>query len=175
MTMKRLFDSTHPFFKDHGAALGRSQNGFTLLELLVAVAIFNIAMLGVFGMGSASIIAGAHANDLSMAKNTARGLLEELALSDFDQIEPDSNTSRLCGQDPGFPCFFNKNGTENTVANEAYFTGSYNCEPSPDPDESVNNPIATTTTLAQCTVDVSWQFNDQSKSITLEGSIFRNR
>ena len=67
-----------------------SKKGFSLIELMVAVAIFAMAIFGIFHAYSASFMGMADAKDITMATNYAREKMEEIKNKSFDDIEDES-------------------------------------------------------------------------------------
>jgi type IV pilus assembly protein PilV len=56
----------------------KSQNGFSMIEVLVAMTILAIGLLGVAGMQITAIKTNSQANTLSAATGMAEGILEEI-------------------------------------------------------------------------------------------------
>jgi len=67
-----------------------SQRGFSLIELMVAVAILAMAIFGIFHAYSAGFMGMADARDRTVATNYAREAMEDIKNKDFDQIVPQS-------------------------------------------------------------------------------------
>lgn len=63
-----------------------SQNGFTLIELMVAVAILAVAILGIFRAYSVGFMGIADARDRTVATNYAREAMEDIKNMDFEKI-----------------------------------------------------------------------------------------
>ncbi|PKP59124.1 hypothetical protein CVT91_07255 [Candidatus Atribacteria bacterium HGW-Atribacteria-1] len=63
-----------------------SQSGFSLIELMVAVAILALAIFGIFHAYSAGFMGMADARDRTVATNYAREAMEDIKNMDFDQI-----------------------------------------------------------------------------------------
>ena len=70
-----------------------SKNGFSLIELMVAVAILAIAIFGIFHAYSAGFMGMADARDRTVATNYAREAMEDIKNKDFDQIVTQSRYS----------------------------------------------------------------------------------
>jgi prepilin-type N-terminal cleavage/methylation domain-containing protein len=67
-----------------------SQKGFSLIELMVAIAILAMAIFGIFHAYSAGFMGMADARDRTVATNYAREAMEDIKNKDFDQIIPQS-------------------------------------------------------------------------------------
>ena len=67
-----------------------SQKGFSLIELMVAIAILAMAIFGIFQAYSTSFMGMADARDRTVATNYAREAMEDIKNKDFDQIIPQS-------------------------------------------------------------------------------------
>ena len=63
-----------------------SKQGFSLIELMVAVAILAMAIFGIFYAFSAGFMGMADARDVTVATNYAREAMEDVKNKDFDQI-----------------------------------------------------------------------------------------
>jgi len=73
-----------------GAKQRSNLSGFSLIELMVAVAILAIAILGIFQAYSVGFMGMADARDRTVATNYAREAMEDIKNKDFDQIVPQS-------------------------------------------------------------------------------------
>jgi prepilin-type N-terminal cleavage/methylation domain-containing protein len=60
--------------------------GFTLLEVLIALAVFSVGMLGLLGMVATSIQANTLSQQTSVATNLAQDKLEEMKNMSFDSL-----------------------------------------------------------------------------------------
>lgn len=58
--------------------LGQNQQGFTLLELLIAISIFAVGLLSIAGMQITAIRTNSSANTLTAGSALAAGILEEI-------------------------------------------------------------------------------------------------
>lgn len=83
--------------------------GFSLLEAMLAMALFMIGMAALLSMQVASIRSGQASTEISLATNIASATVEDLKVRDFDSVT--STTTR----------YFGKNGAEVTRG-DAYFT-----------------------------------------------------
>jgi len=63
-----------------------SQRGFSLIELMVAVAILALAIFGIFHAYSAGFMGMADARDRTVATNYAREKMEDIKNMDFGEI-----------------------------------------------------------------------------------------
>ena len=64
----------------------RGEAGFTLMEILVATAVFSIGMAGVLSLHTYLYKDVSYATDLSVASNLASSALEQLRMSDYERI-----------------------------------------------------------------------------------------
>jgi Tfp pilus assembly protein PilV len=72
----------------------KNQQGFTLVELLVAVSLIIIGIFAVLGMQLAAMRADSHAHQLSVATSMAQQVLEDI-------MSYDSTDSRVTGSNGG--------------------------------------------------------------------------
>ena len=70
-----------------------SQKGFSLIELMVAIAILAMAIFGIFHAYSAGFMGMADARDRTVATNYAREAMEDIKNMDFDQIVTQERTA----------------------------------------------------------------------------------
>ena len=123
-----------------------SQNGFSLLELMVAAAILAMAIFGIFLAFSTGFQGMADARDITVATNYAREEMENLKNISFGSL---SNTDS--------PESF-------TIPNQTKFSGTKNIE-----DSNGN------TDLKKVTTTVSWNDrNGIPKEVKLETLIYNN-
>lgn len=144
----------------------KSQAGFTLLETMVASAIFLIGMAGVFTLQTAIIKQNALANDLSVATNLAGEALEQLRMTEYDNVAGISQCPTT--QSWETLCYFGKQGQAYQAgglriplgAPSAYFTRTWT---------AVQDPVAVVTDV---TVTVTWPYEGSTKSLSLMGRIY---
>jgi len=74
-----------------------SQRGFSLIELMVAVAILAMAIFGIFHAYSVGFMGMADARDVTVATNYAREKMEEIKNMSFEDIE-DEPSDDITGQ-----------------------------------------------------------------------------
>ena len=75
----------------------RNLNGFSLIELMVAVAILAMAIFGIFHAYSAGFMGMADARDRTVATNYAREVMEDIKNMDFGEIEKEVGTTTIPG------------------------------------------------------------------------------
>ncbi|MEE8575554.1 MAG: type IV pilus modification protein PilV [Thermodesulfobacteriota bacterium] len=91
-----------------------AERGFTLLEILISMAILSFGLLGIAGLATTSIQVSAHARALTQATNLARDRAESLLSVDYDNLYLSDSTTgrtdlrRTCSQ------------TDNTAARPVY-------------------------------------------------------
>jgi prepilin-type N-terminal cleavage/methylation domain-containing protein len=67
-----------------------NHNGFSLIELMVAITILAMAIFGIFHAYSVGFMGMADARDITVATNYAREAMEGIKNMDFDQVIPQS-------------------------------------------------------------------------------------
>ena len=75
--------------------LRQNQQGFTLLELLIAISIFAIGLLSIAGMQITAIRTNSSANTLTAGSALAAGILEEVLAWPADEAPLASNSSNI--------------------------------------------------------------------------------
>ena len=73
-----------------------SQHGFTLIETMIAMAIFTIGILGLFGMQSAAIKENLAANSITSGSIWAADWVEQLIALDYDDDDLKLTNSFTC-------------------------------------------------------------------------------
>lgn len=76
-----------------------SENGFTLLEVLVAMAVLTVGILGLFAMQTNSISGNSRANHLTIASTWCVTQLETIAGLPYDDTAIDDTDGDGTGQD----------------------------------------------------------------------------
>ncbi|MFQ5780593.1 MAG: prepilin-type N-terminal cleavage/methylation domain-containing protein, partial [Nitrospiria bacterium] len=69
-----------------GNNLYHRTDGFTLLEMMIALVVFSVGILGVLGMVSKSIEGNSFASEISVATNLAKDKVEEMKNMVFDDL-----------------------------------------------------------------------------------------
>ncbi|MBI2400589.1 MAG: type IV pilus modification protein PilV [Deltaproteobacteria bacterium] len=72
-----------------------SQKGFTLLEVLIAMTILSVGILGIAGLAGTAVKTSGHSQAMSQANNLAQKRLEALLSVDYLNIEVDDSTTPL--------------------------------------------------------------------------------
>mgnify|MGYP004701896751 CR=1 FL=1 len=75
--------------------LRQNQQGFTLLELLIAISIFAIGLLSIAGMQITAIRTNSSANTLTAGSALAAGILEEVLAWPADEAPLASNSANI--------------------------------------------------------------------------------
>jgi len=68
-------------------------SGFTLIEVLVAVVVFSLGIIALFGSFSLALNTSRNGRDLTTANHLAETKIEQLRLGGFDDIAIDTNPS----------------------------------------------------------------------------------
>jgi prepilin-type N-terminal cleavage/methylation domain-containing protein len=66
----------------------KNEGGFTLIEVVIALAIFSVGILAVFSMQFTSIGGNALARGVTENVTAASGKVEELMAANYDDLEP---------------------------------------------------------------------------------------
>ena len=77
----------------------KNQSGFTLLEVLIALFIFSIGILGVNAMQITSIKGNSTANRITQASNLAADQIEAILSLDYDDVALNDNDTDGTAQD----------------------------------------------------------------------------
>ena len=67
----------------------KNQSGFTLIEIMIAMVVFSIGLLGVAAMQIAAVKGNSSSNGLTEAATIAQNKMEELMILDNYQTDPD--------------------------------------------------------------------------------------
>ena len=73
------------------------QNGFTLIEVMVAMAVFTIGILGLFGMQASAIKENLLANSITSSSAWAMDRVEQLLSQDYADLLDADNDGNSCG------------------------------------------------------------------------------
>jgi len=137
-----------------GAKRRSNLNGFSLIELMVAVAILAMAMFGIFHAYSVGFMGMADARDRTVATNYAREAMEDIKNKSFGEIVND---------------LYNPNDPLGQIK----FKRSVNVDYINDDGDIANE--GEVTNLKQVTLTVSWvDRNEQEKTVMLETLIYNN-
>lgn len=96
--------------------LRQNQQGFTLLELLIAISIFAVGLLSIASMQITAIRTNSSANTLTAGSALAAGILEEILAWPADEGVLASNSSNnawdfaLANESPSYQTFINGSG-----------------------------------------------------------------
>ena len=71
----------------------QNNEGFTLIEAVIAIAVLSIGILALNTMQSTTIRGNAQAQAITEASNAARGRIEQFLLQDFDDPELDDGVA----------------------------------------------------------------------------------
>jgi type IV pilus assembly protein PilV len=64
-----------------------SQNGFTLIEVLIAIALLTIGILGAAAMQISSLRGNSHANRITVASNWGVNRIEQIIAQKYDDVD----------------------------------------------------------------------------------------
>lgn len=78
-----------------GARRGRDEEGFTLIEVLMAAVVLVVGLIGLFGLLDVSVRATAATRTREDATNLARQIVEDARSIPYAQVSPTSITSQL--------------------------------------------------------------------------------
>lgn len=110
-------------------SLRKGSAGFTLIEVLIAVSIFSIALIGLASLATQSMKATETGKRLSQAVNMGNMKLEALRAVPYVNVQStgvDGGTGRVCGSAVGTPPVFSCTPTSATeIFEEMTFTWSY--------------------------------------------------
>lgn len=135
----------------------KSERGFSLVELLIAITILAIGLLAVAGMQSTAISSNAWANRLSTATSLAQEVMEDLLAKDAtDVIFSATSTAAydLCPDALATPPATTCPATSITISGAGTFSATRTI--------TINNPVTGTVKI-----DVS--VTDQTRTVTFTG------
>lgn len=72
-----------------------SQKGFTLLEVLIAMTILSVGILGIAGLAGTAVKTSSYSQAMTQANNLAQKKLEALLSVDFVNLEVDDSTTPI--------------------------------------------------------------------------------
>jgi type II secretion system protein I len=111
------------------AGLGKGSAGFTLIEVLIAVSIFSVALIGLASLATQSMQATETGKRVTQAVNIANLKLEALRAVPYANVQStgtDGGMGRSCGSAAGTPPVFTCTPTSPTETFEnLVFTWSY--------------------------------------------------
>ena len=148
--------SPGPFkpFKAHKAGRGlKSQQGFTLVEILVAITLMLLGVFAVLGMQTVALQSNSIANQLTVATSLASEALEDIS----------SSTWSATGTSLSNGTITMNNGTETTYGSYSYQSaGVYNITCTP----TFNSPISG---MVRLDVTATYSYKGNAKSVTMTG------
>ncbi|MBP8985881.1 MAG: prepilin-type N-terminal cleavage/methylation domain-containing protein [Syntrophobacterales bacterium] len=123
-----------------------SCGGFTILEVLVAIFIFVVALLGLVSVTTSVIHGNAYSKQVTTATNLAQDLMEDLKRKGYDHSDVSAGTHN----DPGDPL-------------SGIYTRTWSVVD--------NNPVTNIKTL---TVTVAWSWRGAARNVQLVTYITKN-
>jgi len=103
--MKKAFTPVKFKHISRGFTLNGYRSGFTIIEILVAIAIFGIAVIAIAGFFITAIQTVRSASNTTIASNLASGFIdEELAIA-YGQLTPGTGTKDLITEDQSNPLY----------------------------------------------------------------------
>ncbi|HLB95548.1 MAG TPA: prepilin-type N-terminal cleavage/methylation domain-containing protein [Patescibacteria group bacterium] len=130
--------------------------GFTLVEVLLAVFVLEIGLLGVAGFYAYSLNIAKFARNETTAANLAQGLLDEQLSSSFDNLSVGEGGKTAYSSDPSSP-FANFKKQVDIAWLAADLTASYTQIPGPGGNEN----------MKKITVTIFWPFESGEKSFQM--------
>lgn len=130
-----------------------NQDGFTLVEILVAMTLMVIGLFAVIGMQAVAMQSNSIANQLSVATSLASEALEDISSSSFE-----SNGTALTNGTVTLR--FNQDDTYGTYTYQSAGVYTITCSP------TLNAPISG---IAQLDVTVTYKYKGNTKSVTISG------
>lgn len=126
-------------------SMARPARGVTLLEILIAMAVLLVALLGLIGAIVSAQSAGQSTRELTVAMNEAREKVEEMRSQPFDEIFRRYNSSTgddLAGSNPGATFTVSGlNALAGTPAGQIVFPGDVPATPGQLLENVVDAPL----------------------------------
>ena len=94
-----------------------NQNGFTLLEIIVAIAVLTIGLLSLYAMHVSAISSNTSANNITISSNWANDRIEILLNRPYDHSDLDDDNGNGTNQDN------NNDGIDDSGGNSVNFIG----------------------------------------------------
>lgn len=133
MIMKRMISKSRHFsilstkcrnmgLDYNNIAKRKSQNGFTLLETMIAIAILTIGILSLYSMQLSAIRGNSRANQITTSANWAAGRVEQLIAREYDEKPPLSHPYWLVDEDGDGVAGLNDTETAGFVTADRLYT-----------------------------------------------------
>lgn len=132
-----------------------NNSGFTLLEILIAMVIFSIGLLGVAKMQISSIQGNAYSQDVTEATFIAKDKIEELMAVNYNNLNFLNDVNNNGANGGGL------DDTGAVAADYSQVIGRYTLSW----NVSIDFPIDRTKTLR---IIVNWQDRGQAKNVTMD-------
>mgnify|MGYP001618431589 FL=1 len=133
----------------------KNENGFSLVELLIAITLLAIGLLAVAGMQSTAISSNAWANRLSTATSLAQEVMEDILAKDATDAIFSSSTSNVTYDLTG------PNTTGNNISISG--AGTFSATRTITINSSCSTPTVTVTGVVKIDVSVT----DGTRTVTL--------
>ncbi|MEI8355716.1 MAG: prepilin-type N-terminal cleavage/methylation domain-containing protein [Deltaproteobacteria bacterium] len=131
----------------------KNQQGFTLIEILVAMTLMVIGLFAVIGMQTFALQANSIANQLSVATSLAGEALEDISSSAWT-----SNAAAITNGTTTLP--FDASTNYGTYTHQSAGVYTTTCTP------TLNSPI---TGIVQLDITATYTFKGNTKSVTMTG------
>jgi prepilin-type N-terminal cleavage/methylation domain-containing protein len=141
-------------FKANMALKGlKSQQGFTLLEILVAITLMLIGVFAVLGMQTVALQSNSIANQLTVATSLASEALEDISSSNWTVVGTSLSNGTITMN----------NGADTSYGSYSYQSaGAYNIMCTP----TLNSPISG---IVRLDVTATYSYKGNNKSVTMTG------